>query len=58
LRSRKAQFDGQKSKYIKAAEVGQYEAAITRGKQLKQLDRQIEALHQRISKIEAMIAAV
>jgi hypothetical protein len=58
LRSRKAQFNGKKSKYIKAAEVGQYEAAIARGKQLKQLDQQIETLRQRIGRIEAAIAAV
>ncbi len=58
LRSRKAQFDGKKSKYIKVAEVGQYEAAIARGKQLKQLGRQIEALRQRVGKIESAIATV
>ena len=58
LRSRKAQFNGKKSKYVRAADVEQYEAAIARGKQLRQLDRQIEALHQRIVKIEAVIAKV
>ncbi|MBD2067354.1 hypothetical protein H6F93_07395 [Leptolyngbya sp. FACHB-671] len=57
LRSRKAQFDGRKSKYLKAFEVGQYEAAIARGKQLKELKRQSETLQKRIIKVEAMIAA-
>jgi hypothetical protein len=41
-------FDGKKSKYLKMAEVGEYEAAIARGHQLKQFDQQIEALRQRI----------
>lgn len=58
LRSRKPQFTGKKSKYLKVAEIGQYEAVIARGKQLKQLDRQIEALRQRIGKVEAAIAAI
>ncbi len=58
LRSRKAQFNGKKSKYIKASDVGLYQAAIARGKQLRQLDQQIEALRQRISKIEVAIAAI
>lgn len=51
-------FDGKKSKYLKIAEMRQYETAIARGKQLKQVDRQIEALRQRIGKIETAIAAV
>jgi hypothetical protein len=58
LRSRKAQFGGKKSKYVKASEVGQYEAAIARGKQLKELDRQIEALQKRITKVEAFLEGV
>jgi hypothetical protein len=58
LRSRKPMFDGKKSKYLKIAEMRQYETAIARGKQLKQMDRQIEALRQRIGKIETAIAAV
>jgi len=58
LRSRKPQFGGKKSKYVKTAEVGHYEAAIARGKQLKHLDRQIEALRKQSSKIEALIAAM
>jgi hypothetical protein len=56
LRSRKPQFAGKKSKYLKAAEIGEYEVAIARGKQLKQLEQQIKSLCQRISKIEAAIA--
>jgi hypothetical protein len=55
LRSRKAQFGGKKSKYVKASEVGQYEAAIARGKQVKQLAQKTEALQKRIRKIEALI---
>lgn len=57
LRSRKPQFGGKKSKYLKAAEVSQYEAAIARGKQLKELDRQIKTLQQRIEKIELLAAS-
>ena len=56
LRSRKPQFAGKKSKYLKAAEIGEYEAAIARGKQLKQLNKQIESLSQRISRVEKIIA--
>ncbi|MBD2058119.1 hypothetical protein H6F88_19230 [Oculatella sp. FACHB-28] len=58
LRSRKAQFNGRKSKYLKASEVGQYEAAIARAEQLKKLNWQIEAVQKRISKVEAVLAAV
>ncbi|PSB25351.1 hypothetical protein [Stenomitos frigidus] len=56
LRSRQAQFSGKKSKYVKSSEVGQYEAAIARGKHLKTLDRQIELLQKRVERIEGMIA--
>lgn len=56
LRSRKAQFDGRKSKYVRASEVGRYEAAIARGKQLKQLTQQIETLQKRLEKIERAIS--
>jgi len=56
LRSHKPQFNDKKSKYVKAAEFGGYEAAIARGKQLKQLARQIETLQRRIGKIETAIA--
>ncbi|MEP0925359.1 hypothetical protein [Leptolyngbya sp. ST-U4] len=57
LRSRKAQSAGKKSKYIKASEVGQYEAAIDRGKTLRQLDKKIELLRKRIEQIDAIIAS-
>ena len=56
LRSRKPQFSGKKSRYVKAAEVGQYAAAIARGQHLKHLARQIETLQRRIGKIETAIA--
>jgi hypothetical protein len=52
LRSRKAQFGGKKSKYLKASEVRQYEEAIARGKELKRLEREIGALQQKVEKIE------
>lgn len=57
LRSRQPQFNGKKSKYIKASEVGQYEAAITRGKGLRQIDKEIELLHKRVNKINQLITA-
>jgi hypothetical protein len=57
LRSRKPQFDGKKSKYLKVGEIGRYEAAIARGKQLKQLERQIETLSRCLDKIETVILA-
>lgn len=56
LRSRKAQFSGKKSKYLKASEVGQYEEAIARGKELKRLEREIGALQQKLEKIERLSA--
>ncbi|MBD2067286.1 hypothetical protein H6F93_07055 [Leptolyngbya sp. FACHB-671] len=54
LRSRKAQFGGKKSKYLKASEVGQYEEAIARGKELNRLEREMETLRQKIEKIERL----
>lgn len=56
LRSREPRFNGKKSKYLKASEVGQYEAAIARGKQLRSLVQQIETLQGRIQKIERTVA--
>lgn len=58
LRSREPQFNGKKSKYLKASEVGQYEAAIARGKQLNQLSKQIEALRLQVTRLETLISAV
>lgn len=55
LRSRKPQFGGKKSKYVKVADVGQYEAAIARGKQLKQLNQKITRFQQLLNQLETMI---
>lgn len=48
LRSRKPQFNGKKSRYLRAAELGEYQAAIERGRTLMQLEKQIFKLEQRI----------
>ncbi|MBD2000570.1 hypothetical protein H6G00_28865 [Leptolyngbya sp. FACHB-541] len=48
------QFSGKKSKYLKAAEVGQCEEAIARGKKLNRLERGIEMLRQKVEKIERL----
>ncbi len=58
VRSRNPIFDGKKSKYLKASEVAEYEAAIARGKRIKALGKEIENLQQRISKVEALLATV
>lgn len=54
LRSRQPQFGGKKSKYLKLDEVGEYRAAITRGKAIRQLEKQIEVLQKRIEQVEAI----
>jgi FKBP-type peptidyl-prolyl cis-trans isomerase (trigger factor) len=41
-------FDGKTLKYLKPDEVEDYKAAIERGRQLKQIDRQIEKLQQQL----------
>ena len=58
VRSRNPIFDGEKSKYLKANEVAEYETAIARGKRIKALGKDIEKLQQRISKVEALLATV
>ncbi|MEP0873776.1 hypothetical protein NDA01_29125 [Trichocoleus desertorum AS-A10] len=58
VRSRNPIFDGKKSRYLKAFEVAEYEAAIARGKRIKALGKEIEKLQQRISKVEALLATV
>lgn len=58
LRSRKAQFAGKKSKYLKVPEVGEYRAAIARGKAIRQLEKQIAALQRRVERIEAIALKV
>jgi hypothetical protein len=55
VRSRNPIFDGKKSRYLKASEVAEYEAAIARGKRIKALGKEIEKLQQRISKVEALL---
>jgi hypothetical protein len=41
VRSRQEMFDGKKLKHLHADEVEEYRAAILRGRQLQQIDRQI-----------------
>ena len=48
VRSRQLMFDGKTLKHLRADEVEDYRAAINRGRQLKQIDRQIEKLQQRL----------
>ena len=52
-RSRQAIFDGKKLKHLKPDEVEDYKAAIARGRQLKQIDRQIEKLQQQLEQLTA-----
>lgn len=44
VRSRQEMFDGKKLKHLHADEVEEYRAAILRGRQLQQIDRQIAKL--------------
>jgi hypothetical protein len=44
VRSRQELFDGKKLKHLHANEVEEYRAAILRGRQLQQIDRQIAKL--------------
>jgi hypothetical protein len=46
-------FDGKTLKHLKPDEVEDYRAAILRGRQLKQIDRQIEKLQQRLEQLIA-----
>jgi hypothetical protein len=46
LRSRKPQFNGKKSRYLRTADVGEYRAAIALGKEIKSLNKQITLLEQ------------
>ncbi len=55
LRSRKAIFNGKKLKHLKQNEVDDYKAAIARGRQLKQIDRQIEKHKQRLEQLTPTI---
>jgi len=52
-RSRQAIFDGKMLKHLKPDEVQDYKAAIARGRQLKQIDRQIEKLVQQLEQLSA-----
>ncbi|HEY9832807.1 MAG TPA: hypothetical protein V6D26_19800 [Stenomitos sp.] len=53
VRSRQPMFDGKTLKHLKPDEVEDYRAAIDRGRQLKQIDRQIEKLQQQHQKLIA-----
>ncbi|KAB8321041.1 hypothetical protein SD81_005885 [Tolypothrix campylonemoides VB511288] len=52
-RSRQAIFDGKMVKHLKPNEVDDYKAAIARGRQLKEIDRQIEKLQQQLEQLTA-----
>lgn len=51
VRSREPILDGKTAKHLKPDEVEDYRAAIARGRQLKQIDRQIEKLQQQLAKL-------
>ncbi len=51
VRSRQQIFDGKTLKHIQSIEVKDYTDAIDRGRRLKQLDRAIRKLQQRIEKL-------
>lgn len=53
VRSRQPLFDGKTLKHLKPDEVEDYRAAIERGRQLKQIDRQIEKLQQQLEQLIA-----
>lgn len=50
VRSSKALFDGKKLKHLKSHEVEDYQVAIDRGRQLKQIDAQIAQVQQQLRK--------
>jgi hypothetical protein len=52
LRSRIAQFNGKKSRYLKRGEVAQYRAAIARGQKLKHIEQEIRSLRQQLARID------
>jgi hypothetical protein len=51
VRSRQPMFDGKTLKHLKSDEVEDYRAAIDRGRQLKQIDRQIKKLQQQLEQL-------
>lgn len=51
VRSRQPIFNGKTVKHLKADEVEDYKAAIERGRQLQQIDRQIKKLQQRLAQL-------
>lgn len=53
VRSRQPMFDGKTLKHLKPDEVEDYKSAIARGRQLKQIDRQIKKLQQQLEQLIA-----
>lgn len=51
LQSRRPQFAGKKTLYLPQAQVADYEAAIARGKRVRQLEREIAKL---VNKLDAV----
>jgi hypothetical protein len=47
---------GQKARYLKASEVAQVRAAIARGKQLRQLERQRQRVQDKLDRLVAKAA--
>jgi hypothetical protein len=57
LRSRKVELQlGRKFKYIPMAEVAKYEAAIVRGRELRQIEKRLQVLRNRLNKVEKLLA--
>jgi len=51
VRSRQPMFDGKMLRHLKSDEVEDYKSAIARGRQLKQIDRQIKKLQQQLEQL-------
>jgi hypothetical protein len=57
LRSRKVELQpGRKFKYIPVAQIAKYEAAIARGRELKQVAKRLKGLRDRLGKVEQLLA--
>lgn len=57
LRSRKIELQpGRKSKYIPIAQVAKYEAALARGRELKQVEKRLKELRDRLSQVEQLLS--
>ena len=57
VRSRQAVFNGKMVKHVKDNELEDYKAAIDRGRQLKEIDRQIKKLQQQFNRLTTSLHA-